>query len=70
MSKERREICKTNFVNAIDLINRGEIDIAEYGKDTDFYKYYIRKIDNEIVIYTKNTDEVVSIDKLTCYKFI
>ena len=70
MSKERREICKAKFFDAIDLINKGEIDIAEYGKDADFYKYYIKKIDNEIVIYTKNTDEIVFSDELTCYKFM
>lgn len=68
-NKENVKICKCKFLDALKLVENNEIDIAEYKSSDGFYKYCIRKMQNEIVIYTKNTNEIVVDDILTCYKY-
>jgi hypothetical protein len=70
MEKVKVEICKTNVSKAIMLLENDSIDIAEYESKDGFYNYCIRKTYGKIMFYTKNTDEVVFSDKVTCYAFM
>jgi hypothetical protein len=70
MEQIKVKICRTTVPKAIMLLETDSIDIAEYEGEDGFYNYCIRKECNEIVFYTKNTDEVVFSDKVTCYAFM
>lgn len=70
MEKIKVKICKTTVSRAIMLLESDSVDIAEYKGDDGFYNYCIRKMYGKIMFYTKNTDEVVFSDKVTCYAFM
>jgi hypothetical protein len=66
-NKEKVEICKCKFLEAISLIEKNEADIAEYNDKN--YEYHIAKNNNEVKIYAENSDLIFISDELICYKY-
>jgi hypothetical protein len=66
-NKEKVEICKCKFLEAIKLIDTDVIDIAEYNDGT--YEYHINKNNNVIKIFAENSDLIFISDELIGYKY-
>jgi hypothetical protein len=69
-NKIKVRIKKMKLMDSLYEIDRGHIDIAEYKSKDGSEEYCVRKMEDEIIIYTKNAEMVVITDDLIGYKYM